>query len=114
MRIILGSCTLEHIRDALDAVVEDTDDARALRGVRWHSLDIGGDPSNPQSVAHRPELRLFDKDRLENARWDAHEGHWERSYVCDYCGREEWSEHPENECNCRPAYADGEWQGLER
>lgn len=96
MKITLHGGTLEHIRDALDAVVEGTDAASALRGMGFSKLAIGdGNTRGPG-----PTIMLMSADEQTVAQWDNRCGHWERSHVCDECGREEWSEHAEHECNC--------------
>lgn len=104
MKITLHGGTLEHIRDALDAVVEGTDAARALRGMAIATLEDGAAEEKRTGITHlsarHPELYLVSKDRQDYARWDIRHGHWERLHYCDECGREEWSEHTEWECNC--------------
>lgn len=95
MKITLHGGTLEHIRDALDAVVEG--DAPALVGVRWHTLEIG-ERDNVATVDRAPVLKLVSKDRDHYAKWDSRNAVWERYHYCDECGHEEWSEEPEFEC----------------
>ena len=91
MKITLHGGTLEHIRDALDAVVEGTDGARALQGMGFAELRVDGGRSPAIMIAgHDGDL----------ARWDIRHGHWERLHCCDWCGRGDWSEHAEWECNC--------------
>jgi len=98
MKITLHGGTLEHIRDALDAVVEGTDAARALAGMKPATLEMGA--PEVACVLGSCEMRLVSKDRKDHARWDTRHGHWERLHCCDECGQEDWSEHAEWECNC--------------
>lgn len=120
MKITLTDGTLEHLRNALDAIVEGTPEAEALSGEDWKWLMIGGD-LDATAPFPKPTIKIVtgparkDATKWENvAKWNYLLGQWERLHSCEYCGREEWTEHATWECNCRPAYATGEWSGLER
>lgn len=95
MKITIIPGLLEHIRDALNAVVEE--EARALRemSLAGGTLDI--------IASHPPTIMITSADLQEYARFNIRDRQWERLHSCNWCGREEWSEHADWECNCRPA-----------
>lgn len=92
---------LEHIRDALDDVVEGR--ACCLRGLDMATLHIGDPDAEMTLLGYRasmPAITITSSDLQDVARFNERHGQWERLHVCDDCGREEWSEHTEWSCNC--------------
>ena len=94
MKVHIGARTLETLRDALDFVVElDSPEGAAVADVDW----LGG---KLEIHSGSDTIRLVSKDKQSVARFNAKYYHWEILHACDECGREEWSEHKEWECNC--------------
>ena len=94
MKITITPGLLEYIRDALNAVVAG--EAPALRGMSLAGGTLDVIPDRP------PTITLTSADLQEYASYSIRDGQWERLHSCEWCGAEEWSEHPEWECNCSP------------
>ena len=96
MKVHIDSAlTLERWRDALDLVVEKPFvGVDALDGIDWTggTLEMIGGGG----------MRLVSADKQHVARFDVQSYWWQILHACDECGREEWSEHKEWSCNCRP------------
>lgn len=105
MKLTITGGLLEHLRDALDDVVEGNAPALAGMNLGKATLEIGErDPAVALVTQSRPwnlpDITLVSADRQDHARYRAREGQWERLHCCDDCGREEWSDQPEWSCNC--------------
>lgn len=113
MKIAITGGTLEHLRDALDAMVDGNDAAGAVAGGDWRWLVIGAelDATVPYDL---PKVTMVSSDRNDHARWDARYGRWERLHICDTCGREDWSEHAVWACGCEPDHVEQAKMELEQ
>lgn len=95
---------IEHLRDALDDVVEGN--APALVGMDLVNATLEIEERDFASALLSsaryilPDITLTSSDQQGAARYRAREGYWERLHSCEDCGREEWSEHAEWSCNC--------------
>lgn len=105
MKITITGGLLEHIRDALDDVVEGN--APALVGMTLVKATLEIEERDPAVALvtqsrpwNLPDIALVSADRQDHARYRAREGQWERLHSCDDCGSEEWSDQPEWSCNC--------------
>jgi hypothetical protein len=105
MKLTITGGLLEHLRDALDDVVEGNAPALAGMNLGKATLEIEErDPAVALVTQSRPwnlpDIALVSADRQDHARYRAREGQWERLHCCDWCGRGDWSEHAEWKCNC--------------
>lgn len=115
MKLTLTGGLIEHLRDALDDVVEGSAPALAGMDLAKATLEIEErDPAVALVTTSRPwnlpDITLVSADRQEFARYRAREGQWERLHSCDECDAEEWSERAEwdHHCATQPACCDPE------
>lgn len=109
MKITITGGLLEHLRDALDDVVEGN--APALVGMDLAKATLEIEERDFASVVLSgradwpPDITLVSADRQDHARYRARDGQWERLHSCDECDAEEWSEHAEwdHHCTTQPA-----------
>ena len=104
MKITITGGLLEHIRDALDDVVEGNAPALVGMDLAKATLEIEERDLAAAILSARfwnlPDISLVSADRQEVARYRARDGHWERLHSCDECDSEDWSEHADWSCNC--------------
>lgn len=104
MKLTITGGLLEHLRDALDDVVEGNAPALVGMNLGKATLEIGERDFAAAILFGRadwpPDITLVSADRQDHARYRAREGQWERLHCCDDCGREEWSDQSEWSCNC--------------
>ena len=104
MKLAITAGLLEHLRDALDDVVEDN--APALVGMNLAKATLEIEERDFATVVMSgwanalPDITLTSADRQVHARYRARDGYWERLHSCDDCDAEEWSDQSEWSCNC--------------
>lgn len=116
MKLTITGGLLEHLRDALDDVVEGNAPALVGMDLAKATLEIEERDFAAALLSSRPAdlptITITSADRQEVARYRARDGQWERLHSCDECDAEEWSEHSEWSCNCvvEPARDDPDYR----
>ena len=114
MKITITGGLLEHIRDALDDVVEGNAPALVGMDLAKATLEIEERDFAAALLSSRPAdlptITITSADRQEVARYRARDGYWERLHWCDECDAEDWSEHADwdHHCTTQPACCDPE------
>lgn len=102
MKIEIVGGILEHIRDALDDIVEGK--APALAGIDWRGGDL---IMTSDHVAYflrliprrQPDIVMRDRDGMNVARY--RDGAWKIAVFCDDCCEEGWSADGKPLCSCK-------------